>query len=84
MIAWLIMPLSFHIEINNYVFNSWRLFIVSLAFTSFSGGIALLYFPESPKFLLARGEKKQALQVLRYMFSKNTNKSTEEYPVILS
>lgn len=47
------------------------------------GGSFLMLFPESPKFLLARGEKKQALQILRNMFAKNYNKNPEDYPVII-
>lgn len=54
---------------------------MALSLNLLIGGSFLMLFPESPKFLLARGEKKQALHILKNMYAKNFNKLPEEYPV---
>lgn len=45
-------------------------------------GCWLLFFPESPKFLIEIGETEEALEILRYMYEENTGKQRSEYPVI--
>lgn len=37
--------------------------------------------PESPKFLMTMGRNKEALEVFQKVFSINTGKNKEEYPV---
>lgn len=42
----------------------------------------LVYFmDESPKFLMAVGRHKEAMYVLQKIYSKNTGKPPESYPV---
>jgi VNT family MFS transporter (synaptic vesicle glycoprotein 2) len=43
----------------------------------------MFLLPESPKFLLAHGKPHRALQVFRYIYSKNTGRPEDTYPVSL-
>lgn len=52
-----------------------------MSFGSLSSAVLLINFPESPKYLLTKGDTKQALVILKYVFSKNTGKTMEEFPV---
>ena len=45
------------------------------------GVICLFLFPESPKFLMSQGHTEEALKVFKIIYSINTGKSAEEYPV---
>lgn len=82
-LAWFIMPLQFNIQIGEFVFNSWRLFILIVSIPSFLAGIGLWKLPESPKFLISRGESKQALLILKQIYVTNTKKSVDTFPVRL-
>lgn len=44
-------------------------------------GLTLIYFPESPKFLIEVGEPEAALNILKEIFVSNTGCPGEEYPV---
>ena len=43
--------------------------------------IALLFFPESPRYLLSQGDEEGALEVFRHIFKVNTGKPKQFYPV---
>lgn len=45
--------------------------------------ILMMSLPESPKFLLAKGEKEDCIKVLQYVYSKNTGKPPHDLVVIL-
>lgn len=75
-------PLKIEVEIFGYMMRTWRWFILVLSLTLLIGAGFLLRFPESPKFLLTKGEKKQTLLILRLMYAINNNKLPEDYPVI--
>ena len=45
---------------------------------------ALLFLPESPRYLLSQGQEQEALQVLRRIFSVNTGQPESLFPVGLS
>ena len=44
-------------------------------------GLWLFAFPESPKFLLECGETEAALEVFKWIYSQNTGKDADSYPV---
>lgn len=75
------MPLPWEIRLSGFIFNSWKLFIIIVSIPSFITGFWLYYLPESPKFLLSRGDSKQALLILQYIFSVNTGQPTENFQV---
>lgn len=41
----------------------------------------MIFLPESPKFLMTAGRNKDALNVFQKVYSKNTGKPLENYPV---
>jgi VNT family MFS transporter (synaptic vesicle glycoprotein 2) len=47
--AWLIIPTDIGIESKEFVYNSWRVFLLICALPSFIVSVLLLYLPESPK-----------------------------------
>lgn len=79
--AWLIIPTEIGFESKEFVYNSWRIFLVICAIPSFIVGILLLYLPESPKFLLSCGRFEEALAIFRGIYVTNTGNDPSMYPV---
>lgn len=67
---------------NNFVeLKSWHIFLLICSFPSILTVIFVTFFPESPKFLMTQGRNDEALDILRNIFSMNTRKPKNEYPV---
>ncbi|XP_056642432.1 synaptic vesicle glycoprotein 2B-like [Diorhabda sublineata] len=81
-IAWIIIPLEFEYITETFRFRSWNLFVAACAIPSILIGLWLLFFPESPKFLLECGEADEALDVLRDMYASNTGDNGSNFPVV--
>ncbi|KYQ53909.1 Synaptic vesicle glycoprotein 2B [Trachymyrmex zeteki] len=81
LIAWLIIPMDFIVVSNTFYFKSWNLFVALCALPSLMLGLWLFTFPESPKFLLECGETDAALEVFKWIYSRNTGADPETYPV---
>lgn len=79
--AWLIIPREIGFATEDFVYNSWRVFLVICAIPSFIVGILLLYLPESPKFLLSCGRFEEALAIFRGIYVTNTGNDPSMYPV---
>lgn len=82
-IAWLIIPMDFTIVSETFYFKSWNLFVALCALPSLMLGLWLFAFPESPKFLLECGETDAALEVFKWIYSRNTGADPETYPVTI-
>lgn len=80
-LAWIIIPLTFSLEVYGYIFNSWRLFLLLTGVSSLIISLIGINYPESPKFLLAKGKSEEALNVLRKIYAVNTGHKECEYPV---
>lgn len=80
-VAWLLIPLQLRIETSFFLYSSWNLFVTLVSVPSLLLALWMLRFPESPKFLFECGEYDQALDILRMIFSYNTGKDVEHYPV---
>lgn len=65
-----------------FYFKSWNLFVALCALPSIMLGLWLFAFPESPKFLLECGETEAALEVFKWIYSQNTGKDADSYPVM--
>lgn len=76
------MPLKWNIKIFSFTFSSWRIFILTLSIPSLVSGIWMFHLPESPKFLMIRGEQRQALFILKNIYAMNTGESAENFQVI--
>lgn len=82
LIAWLIIPMDFiTYESETFHFKSWNLFVALCALPSLMLGLWLFAFPESPKFLLECGETDAALEVFKWIYSRNTGADPDTYPV---
>jgi len=79
-LAWGILPLTFEYDSSNFRFNSWRMFTVVCEIPSLLTAVALLFLPESPRYLLSQGEEQAALEVLRRVFSVNTGQPESMFP----
>lgn len=80
-IAWLVIPLDFKYQVDNFQFKSWNLFVALCALPSLILGLWLFTFPESPKFLLEYGETDLAMEVFKYIYATNTGNDPDTYPV---
>lgn len=80
-LAWLIIPSDIGIHDPSFVYNSWRIFLMVCSLPSFLVACLLFYLPESPKFLLSRGKYEKAMSVFRGIYTTNTGKPGDEYPV---
>lgn len=82
-IAWLIIPQKWTITLlsRTMEINSWRVFLAICALPEFLAAIAMFAFPESPRFLLLKGRKEEALEVFKKIYALNTGKDPDTYPV---
>lgn len=83
LLAWLVLSMDIAIAMPfiGIVFKQWRLFMLVCGLPSLCCGIALLYIPESPKFVLLENREKDAIDILRKMFAVNQNRPEKEYNV---
>ena len=84
-LAWMIIPGKWSWNIFNgwLEINSWRVFLAVCAIPEFTACVAVSFFPESPRFLLARKRPEEALEVFRKIYSINTGNHPDTYPVRL-
>jgi len=81
-LAWAIIPHDIGwSDPDKFQFNSWRIFVVVCSLPSLLVSVALLSLPESPKFLVSKGREKEALAVLATMYSSNTGRGRDSFPV---
>ncbi|XP_043507973.1 synaptic vesicle glycoprotein 2B-like isoform X2 [Frieseomelitta varia] len=82
-IAWLIIPQKWTINTGSGAMeiNSWRVFLAICSLPEFLACIALFAFPESPRFLLLKGRRQEALEVFKKIYSVNTGKNRDTYPI---
>ncbi|XP_055387750.1 synaptic vesicle glycoprotein 2B-like [Condylostylus longicornis] len=83
LIAWAILPQFWRYEFfgGYLVINNWRIFLAVCGLPNLLGGLAMLYLPESPKFLMSQGRNSEALEVFKWVYACNTRKSADEYPI---
>ncbi|XP_046382792.1 synaptic vesicle glycoprotein 2C-like [Ischnura elegans] len=82
-VAWAIIPRPWFLgstEIG-FRYNSWRMFIAFSALPSMICAIATYFSPESPAYLMSKGKHDEALEVFKSIYSTNTGKSPDSYPV---
>ncbi|KAF6206271.1 hypothetical protein GE061_017500 [Apolygus lucorum] len=66
---------------GDYRITSWRLFLMANAVPSLLCGVACAFFLESPKFLMEKGRKEEALNVFQTIYTVNTGLPASDYPV---
>lgn len=81
-LAIFILPLDFKSVLGEHlVINSWNLYLFICASVPLVSGIAFMFLPESPKFLMTTGQNEKALKVFRKIYRLNTGKPEDTYPV---
>ncbi|XP_011256328.1 synaptic vesicle glycoprotein 2B isoform X1 [Camponotus floridanus] len=82
-IAWLILPQNWDVTLFNQTIeiNSWRVFLAICSLPEFLACAALYAFPESPRFLILKGRYDEALNVFKKIYSLNTGKDPDTYPI---
>lgn len=61
--------------------SSWRVFLAICSLPEFLASIAFFVFPESPRFLILKGRHDEALEIFKKIYSFNTGKDPNTYPV---
>lgn len=81
-LAWLIIPSGIgYKSAGGFLYNSWRIFLLVCSIPSFVVAILLYFLPESPKFLLSQGKHDEAMAVFHRIYTVNTGRPADTYPV---
>ncbi|XP_051159609.1 synaptic vesicle glycoprotein 2C-like isoform X3 [Leptopilina boulardi] len=82
-LAWLIIPQSWSVNLFDgwLQINSWRIFLAVCSIPEFMACLAMSFFPESPRFLLSKKRPEEALLVFKNIYSLNTGKHPDTYPI---
>ncbi|XP_023940099.1 synaptic vesicle glycoprotein 2B isoform X2 [Bicyclus anynana] len=81
LLAWAILPLDFRVNFGLYVFRPWRLLGMLYSSSFLISAFIMSFGPESPKFLVSQGRHDESLETLKKIYSGNTSKPAEYYPV---
>ncbi|XP_018562441.1 synaptic vesicle glycoprotein 2B-like [Anoplophora glabripennis] len=77
-----VLPIDINVKMGEYfVFHSWNLYLLICSLPALISGIAFIFLPESPKFLMTMGRNEKALQVFRKVYRMNTGKPESTFPV---
>lgn len=80
-LAWLILPYEWRYQMGAIIFRPWRLLTIVYAIPLLVVAVCMTWMQESPKFLVTRGKRTEALAVLRKIYSINRGKPEKEYCV---
>ncbi|XP_018562439.1 synaptic vesicle glycoprotein 2B-like [Anoplophora glabripennis] len=82
LISWAVLPQNLNFKLFDYFeFQSWNVFLLILSLSPITSGIAFLFMPESPKFLMSTGRNAEALRVFQKIYRINKGKSADTYPI---
>ncbi|CAH1105959.1 unnamed protein product [Psylliodes chrysocephalus] len=82
LMSWAILPRHWDFKIFNYFeFHSWNVFLLMCTLSTFLSSLVYTFIPESPKFLMTAGRNDEALRIMQKVFSVNTGKPMEEFPI---
>eukprot|EP00057_Strongylocentrotus_purpuratus_P003071 XP_003725855.1 PREDICTED: synaptic vesicle glycoprotein 2C isoform X1 [Strongylocentrotus purpuratus] len=77
-LAWAVIPRDSFVA----SMETWRVFVALCCIPAASSVVAFLMMPESPKYLLERGEETKALNVMKKMYMQNKGLSkADSYPI---
>ncbi|XP_067008347.2 synaptic vesicle glycoprotein 2B isoform X2 [Anabrus simplex] len=80
-LAWLLIPLQVRFESEEFIFDSWNLFVLICSLPSLLLALWLLFFPESPKFLFENGCPEEAIKILQHIYAVNTGDAPAGFPI---
>ncbi|RZC33863.1 Sugar tr and/or MFS 1 domain containing protein [Asbolus verrucosus] len=80
-LGWALLPQKIHLDFLGLSLNSWRLYMLIISIPNLIAALAFVRLPESPKYLYHNGNIQDSLRVLQKIYSINTGKSEESFPV---
>ncbi|XP_052758145.1 synaptic vesicle glycoprotein 2C-like [Galleria mellonella] len=80
-LAWLIIPGKWSFFLGSIMIVPWRAFVWAWCAPGLMAAIALLFLPESPRYLLAAKGPDAAMSVLAKMYAWNRGASVDNFPV---
>lgn len=81
-LAWLIIPQPWNLTLGDGVLelHSWQIFLAVSCLPGVLSGISVMFLPESPKFLMSKGQNERALAIFRRLYAINTG-GGQEFPI---
>ncbi|XP_016989975.1 synaptic vesicle glycoprotein 2B isoform X2 [Drosophila rhopaloa] len=81
LLAYVLLPVPIFFKVATLEFRTWQIFLAVSSVPSLLTGLLHIFLPESPKFLMAQGNYKKALESLQRIYQLNKRKSKDSYPV---
>jgi VNT family MFS transporter (synaptic vesicle glycoprotein 2) len=82
LLAWAILPLNIELSLfGGLEFHAWNLFLLICTLPAILTGILFILMPESPKYLMAKGNNAKALEVFKKIYKLNSGQSRDNYPI---
>ncbi|XP_025199407.1 solute carrier family 22 member 4-like isoform X1 [Melanaphis sacchari] len=83
LVAYFLIPMDINLQfLNGYlIIDNWRVFLITCSIMVFLAAFLVYTMDESPKFLMAVGRHKEALNVFKKIYSQNTGNPPESYPI---
>lgn len=75
------LPMEWEYPMIGLIYTPWRLYLFVSSIITAVGFVVMLFLPESPKFCLAMGKSDEALSIMKQVYSVNTGKAPETFPV---
>lgn len=66
-----IMPIDWEFSVFGMTYRPWRFFILLSSMINALAFVSFTFLPESPKFMLAMGMSKEALDILKFIYRMN-------------
>lgn len=76
--GWLIMTMDWKYTVLGFVYSPWRLYMVLSSLINIFAYCIFVCLPESPKFMLAMGKPKEALEILIIGYKANGGKEVRK------
>ncbi|CAH1169121.1 unnamed protein product, partial [Phyllotreta striolata] len=80
-LALIILPVNMDFRVGMLEFHSWNVYLMISSLPALASGVAFIFLPESPKFLMSTGNNAKALEVFRQVYKVNTGYPAESYPI---
>ncbi|KAJ8965417.1 hypothetical protein NQ314_004170 [Rhamnusium bicolor] len=80
-IGWFLLQQVFNIEFLGLRLNNWRTFMLVNSVPNVIAALGLMKLPESPRYLYHNGSPNEALMILKKIYSYNTGKAEDTFPV---
>lgn len=81
--AWILLSATWNLYIPflNFSYRPWRLLIIIYSLPCLIFGFLIYLLPESPKYLLSKGDRTQSLEILKNIYTINSGKDKDNFEV---